>query len=133
VRQGGRFDVVVLDRGQQDGLVAGDVVRIDRRGRIVRDNIPAQEGRPNEIVSSSVWGGLPQPQDKTMQYLRPSADPTQSFREITVSGLGPGEPVKLPDERAGLAMVFRTSDRVSVALVMESQKTIHVGDRIRNP
>ncbi len=133
VTQGARFDVVVLDRGQQDGLVAGDVVRIDRRGGIVRDDIPAREGRPNEIVSSEVWGGLPQPRDETMQYLRPSADPTQSLREATVSGLGRGQPVKLPDEPAGLAMIFRTFDRVSVALVMESQKTIRVGDRIRNP
>jgi hypothetical protein len=44
-----------------------------------------------------------------------------------------GEPVKLPDEPAGLALVFRTFDRVSVALVMEATKTIHVGDGVRNP
>jgi hypothetical protein len=30
-------------------------------------------------------------------------------------------------------MVFRTFDRVSVALVMESIKTIQVGDGVRNP
>jgi hypothetical protein len=133
VMQGGRFDIVILDRGQQDGLVAGDVVRIDRRGRMVRDQVRWMEGRPNEIVSSSVWGGLPQPRDETMQYLRPSADPMTEYREVPVSGLGPGEPVKLPDEQAGLAMVFRTFDRVSVALVMESTKSIHVGDGVRNP
>jgi LysM domain len=133
VMQGGRYDIVVLDRGQQDGLVAGDVVRIDRQGRIVRDQVRWFEGRPNEIVSSSTWDGLPQPRDETMQYLRPSADPMTEYREAPVSGLGPGEPVKLPDERAGLAMVFRTFDRVSVALVMESTKAIHTGDRIRNP
>ena len=52
---------------------------------------------------------------------------------MTVSGLGVGEPVKLPDEPAGLAMVFRTFDRVSVGLVMESSKPIHVGDGVRNP
>ena len=133
VMQGGRFDVVILDRGEQDGLVAGDVLRIDRRGRVTRDQVFWREGRPNDIVSSSVWDGLPQAKDETMQYLRPTADPKTSFREMTVSGLGPGEPVKLPDENAGLAMVFRTFDRVSVALVMESTKAIHVGDRIRNP
>jgi hypothetical protein len=133
VMQGGRFDIVVLDRGTQDGLVAGDVLQIDRRGRIVRDDIPRLEGRPNEIASSSAWGGLPQAQDNSMQYLRPSADPTSQFREMRVAGLGVGEPVRLPDERAGLAMVFRTFDRVSVALVMESIKTIQVGDGVRNP
>lgn len=133
VMQGGRFDIVVLDRGQQDGLVPGDVLRIDRRGRIVRDQVPHFEGRPNEIASSSSWGGLPQAQDNSMQYLRPPADPPTQFREMTVSGLGVGEPVKLPDERAGLAMVFRTFDRVSVALVMESTKPIQLGDGVRNP
>lgn len=133
VSQGGRFDVVVLDRGAQDGLAAGDVLRIDRLGRIVRDNIPYEEGRPSEIASSSDWAGLPQAQDDRMQYLRPPADQTKEFQEMRVSGLGVGQPVKLPDERSGLAMVFRTFDRVSIALVMESTRAIHVGDRVRNP
>ena len=133
VMQGGRYDILVLDRGQQDGLVAGDVLRIDRRGQIVRDEIPRFEGRPNPIANSSVWGGLPQAQDDSMHYLRPPADPMTSYREMTVSGLGVGEPVKLPDEPAGLALVFRTFDRVSVALVMEATKSIHVGDGVRNP
>ena len=133
VMQGGRFDIVILDRGQQDGLLAGDVLRIDRRGRIVRDDVPSFEGRPNPIVESGAWGDLPQARDDSVHYLRPPADPAREFDEMRVSGLGVGEPVKLPDERAGLAMVFRTFDRVSVALVMESTAPIHVGDRVRNP
>jgi hypothetical protein len=133
VMQGGRFDIVILDRGTQDGLAPGDVLRIDRLGRIVRDQVPSFEGRANPIASSSSWGGLPQARDDSMHYLRPPADPAKEFHEMRVSGLGVGEPVKLPDERSGLAMVFRTFDRVSVALVMESTSPIHVGDRVRNP
>jgi len=47
----------------------------------------------------------------------------------------PGERavVKLPDERAGLLMVFRAYDRLSYALVLEISDTIQVGDRIANP
>lgn len=41
--------------------------------------------------------------------------------------------VTLPDESAGLIMVFRTFDRVSFALVMEAERPMHVLDRIRNP
>jgi len=41
--------------------------------------------------------------------------------------------VTLPDETAGLIMVFRTFDRVSFALVMEAQRSMHVLDKIRNP
>ncbi|MEE8428141.1 MAG: LysM peptidoglycan-binding domain-containing protein [Gammaproteobacteria bacterium] len=41
--------------------------------------------------------------------------------------------VKLPDEMAGLLMVFRTFDKVSYALVMEAARPIHVLDSVRNP
>lgn len=41
--------------------------------------------------------------------------------------------VTLPDESAGLIMVFRTFDRVSFALVMAAERPMHVLDRVRNP
>jgi len=41
--------------------------------------------------------------------------------------------VKLPDEKAGLLMVFRTFDKVSFALIMKATSALHVGDRIRTP
>lgn len=41
--------------------------------------------------------------------------------------------VTLPDESAGLIMVFRTFDRVSFALVMEAERPMHVLDKVRNP
>ena len=43
------------------------------------------------------------------------------------------EQVKLPDERAGTLMVFRTFDRLSYALVMGATRTMHVLDTVRNP
>ncbi|HFC53381.1 MAG TPA: LysM peptidoglycan-binding domain-containing protein [Gammaproteobacteria bacterium] len=44
-----------------------------------------------------------------------------------------GERVELPDERAGVLLVFRTFDRVSYALLMESTRPVRVGDGVRNP
>ncbi len=41
--------------------------------------------------------------------------------------------VKLPDEIAGVLMVFRPFERVSYALVMEASAAIHVLDRIETP
>lgn len=41
--------------------------------------------------------------------------------------------VRLPDELAGMLMVFRTFDRVSYALVMEAQKPLHTLDRVQTP
>jgi hypothetical protein len=41
--------------------------------------------------------------------------------------------VQLPDEEAGLLMVFRTFERVSFGLVMHASRVMHVNDRVRNP
>lgn len=43
------------------------------------------------------------------------------------------EAIRLPAERAGLAMVFRTFDRVSYALILSSSNTVKTGDEIRPP
>ncbi|HFD81454.1 MAG TPA: LysM peptidoglycan-binding domain-containing protein [Gammaproteobacteria bacterium] len=41
--------------------------------------------------------------------------------------------VKLPDEKAGLLMVFRTFDKVSFGIIMKATSALHVGDIVRNP
>lgn len=87
VTQVGQYQIVVLDKGANDGLEAGSVLAIDRRGETIRDNI--------------------------------SDDPKDT--------------VTLPDEPAGLLMVFRTFPRVSFALVMDASRAIHVLDRVHNP
>ena len=44
-----------------------------------------------------------------------------------------GQKVRLPDEPAGTMMVFRTSERLSYALVMEATTPIALLDTVRNP
>ncbi len=44
-----------------------------------------------------------------------------------------GGTVKVPDEKAGTIMIFKTYDRISYGLVMEATDAIHVHDTIRNP
>lgn len=46
---------------------------------------------------------------------------------------GSPSPMKLPDERNGLLMVFRTFERVSYALILEITDGVRVGDRLVNP
>jgi hypothetical protein len=41
--------------------------------------------------------------------------------------------IKLPNERNGLLMVFRTFERVSYALILEIAEGVRVGDRLVNP
>lgn len=41
--------------------------------------------------------------------------------------------VLLPDERNGLAMVFKAYDRMSYGLMLQSDREVHVGDAVRAP
>ncbi len=49
------------------------------------------------------------------------------------SKLGFGKKVRLPSERAGTLLVFRTFDRLSYGLVVGASSEIHVQDFVRNP
>ena len=41
--------------------------------------------------------------------------------------------VQLPDERNGLAMIFKAYDRMSYGLMWRSDREVHVGDAVRSP
>lgn len=43
------------------------------------------------------------------------------------------KPVKLPNERSGLVMIFKTFERVSYALTLESTQVIHKADYLHTP
>jgi hypothetical protein len=49
------------------------------------------------------------------------------------SNLKRGKAVQLPAERAGIAMIYKTYDRMSFALIMEATHEIREGDRATNP
>jgi hypothetical protein len=44
-----------------------------------------------------------------------------------------GDLVKLPDERAGLLMVFRTFEKLSLGLVLEAERPLSTKDKVKNP
>ncbi len=82
----GQHNIVVIDKGQRDGLKIGHTLDIYQRGPVIADT----------IISDSK------------------------------------EAIKLPDELAGVLMVFRTFDKVSYALVLEATQSIHILDIIRS-
>lgn len=86
VTQIGQFNVVVIDRGEHDGVEVGHVLTVDQAGPEIRD-----------VVA------------------------------------GRGEMVTLPNEEAGVMMVFRVFDRVSYGLIMEASSVMHKGDIVRTP
>ena len=44
-----------------------------------------------------------------------------------------GDSVKIPDERSGLLMVFRTYDKLSYGLVLYANRQLAVMDKVKNP
>jgi hypothetical protein len=100
----GRAYVVTLDKGAQDGLEVGHVLAIYRVVAPIRDR------RPN-------------PNEQTLMF--PNFDNTTVFT--------PPRYLHVPDERTGILMVFRTFDRVSYAIVLNSSDAIRTGDYVRTP
>ena len=86
VSQIGQHMVVVLNRGEEDGLAPGHVLAVLQKGAEVHDS--------------------------------------QAFLFSSV---------ELPDERAGIMMVFKTYKNLSYALIMEASRAMHVNDRFENP
>jgi nucleoid-associated protein YgaU len=44
-----------------------------------------------------------------------------------------GQPVKIPDQTAGLLMVFRVFDKLSYGLVLNASRSLAIMDKVRNP
>ncbi|QGX39915.1 LysM peptidoglycan-binding domain-containing protein [Permianibacter aggregans] len=104
----GQWDVVVLNRGEREGVRSGHVFDIWVGGRMVADEVVRErEGQDTR----SIWR-------KTADFF--TGDSTH-------------EMVQLPSEEAGQLMVFRTFEKVSLALVMKSARPIHIGDVVRSP
>ncbi|WP_027329812.1 LysM peptidoglycan-binding domain-containing protein [Marinimicrobium agarilyticum] len=84
VSQVGKLDVIMVNKGEREGLLVGNVLAVYKRGETTRDPVT-------------------------------------------------GESVTLPDERAGLVMVFRTFEKMSLALVLEAERPLAVNDKLLNP
>jgi len=82
-----QLQVVVINKGERDGMEVGHLLASFTNGDIVRD-------RHNKRSS---------------------------------------KPVKLPNERSGLVMIFKTFDRVSYAITLESRRVIKNYDYLHTP
>jgi hypothetical protein len=116
----GQYQVVVVDVGDSDGVEVGHVLGIYQSGNVVRDEI-ATQSKGNYEVDPEDWVGDMMKNfnnSDLVAYLgRPNARP---------------EYVELPEEYAGVLMVFRTFENVSYGLVMSAISSIHVLDSVRN-
>ncbi|MEQ8232382.1 MAG: LysM domain-containing protein [Gammaproteobacteria bacterium] len=132
-----QHQVVVLNRGVQDGLEPGHVLAIFQEGEVIEDVIGSDIAERNARAERErVAQEHPNPVTRMLQTaindVRAADRALRDFVGTPVEGSG-GVKVQLPEERAGELMVFRTFDRVSYGLVMNMQRAIHLNDRVANP
>ena len=99
----GRGGIVTLDQGMQDGVEVGHVLAIYRVIPPIEDPRPSRQ------------------QTIILRFLD------------NTTGFTPREFVQPADERTGLLFVFRTFDRVSYAVVLNSTDPVRTGDYARKP
>ena len=124
----GPLGIVALSKGSRDGLEVGNVLAIYTSSQIAK-----RTGRYG-LRTSALYGreGL-SGSDSPRTYYNPEMTPRDGPL------YGKTEPIdqalirKLPDERYGLLMVFRTFDRASFALVMEASRPVALYDAAINP
>lgn len=105
VAEAGNNAIVTLNLGKSDGMEPGHVLAIYREGLQVKKSAE----KIKELESSRAY-----------KELKKEARRAQTM-------------IKLPDERVGLLMVFRTFKRVSYALVMQANEPINVLDLVQTP
>jgi hypothetical protein len=128
VAEAGPKSIVVLNRGTRDGVDQGQVLALYRQStRVKVSDAKAKEPAPLRSFH----------QDECLKK-----DANVRFDEFydRAKAWGPCPPedqarntVALPEERYGLALVFRTFDRVSYALVMQAARAVQQGDVVTNP
>jgi hypothetical protein len=134
VAEGGQNTVVSINRGKKDGLEEGHVLAISRHGRIITDSeyVKPQSSTTVEPAKKNlkelnfdVYTGSDGKKVVNFEKAPVAAKPTQT-------ALAPGQ-VRLPDERVGLMMIFRTFDRVSYGLIMNTSDAVYAEDSISTP
>ena len=110
ISEAGPREIIVINAGSDAGLDEGSIVALYRtRG----------EGTYLDTTPSESY--------PTSDKLKPHEDLPLLKQDAKP------EDYALPPRRAGLAMVFKTSRKLSYALIMESESSLKIGDEIHNP
>jgi len=120
----GPLQIVTLSKGSKDGVEVGHVLAIYRNQAAQR-----YELRTSPLYGRSGLSGSNSPRTYYQEQLTPRDvalyDQTIPITESQLE--------KLPDERYGLVMVFRTFDRASFGIVMQASRPVQVNDVVANP
>jgi hypothetical protein len=115
---------VSLSKGSRDGLEVGHVLAIYRSQSTAR-----YELRTSPLYGRQGFSGNNSPRPYYGEEVTPRDGPLY-YRSAPVTD---AEIAKLPDERYGLVMVFRTFDRASFGIIMQASRPVSVNDIVANP
>lgn len=120
----GRYSVVSLSRGAKDGLEAGHVLALYRSSTASRYSL-----RTSAILGRTGPTGN--------DGRRPYHEEQLNVRNSPIYNRPPlideADIAKIPAERYGLVMVFRTFERASFALVMQASLPVAIDDVFSTP
>ncbi len=139
ISDSGRYQTVVINRGARDGLAPGHVLAVYREGHAVA----LSKDEKDKMTWVTEKKGIPEggawlysdvrclKENSKVTYDQ-SAEVRNAFRNTCI-GVDDDKTVKLPDARSGLVMVYRVYERVSYALIMQSERPVYLLDTVRNP
>jgi hypothetical protein len=134
----GVYQTVVINRGSVDGLEPGHVLAVFREGLAVmlskdeNERMAWVKDKSAGVDGAWLYSDVRCLKENSMVSYDRTADVYKSFRN-TCLNTASDNAVKLPDFRSGLVMVYRVYDRVSYALIMQSEGPVYLLDAVRNP
>ena len=120
----GPLGIVALSKGSNDGLEVGHVLAIYR----------SQSTQRYDLRMSPLYGkqGITG-DDSPRTYYSPELTPRDAPLYQRGQPISEEDAAKLPDERYGLVMVFRTFDRAAFGLVMQASRPGAINDVVTDP
>ena len=137
VTQIGQHQVVVLNVGSKQGLDVGHVMAVYQAGDVVEDPYVRRSPRAYDsyieldLEKQGGIDGFSMAADRLVrdiEYLL-----VEQWERFTDPNKQDIEEITLPDEKAGLLMVFRPYENISYALVLDATRPMHLHDIVRNP
>lgn len=140
VSQIGQHQIVVLNVGEEQGIEVGNVLGIYQSGYVVQDRIgpneppktKKQKRLEREANLAKTTSDIGQTATKLGYAVQDGIDYLHETFPTIANQQDKTEPVTLPEEYVGVAMVFRTFSKVSYALIMETYGPVHVSDVVKN-
>jgi hypothetical protein len=132
VSQIGQYDVVVIDRGSDNGIAIGDVFGVYAGGELQRDRVKSRKRewnwRNENPLQTEFWYG-----DWEVTGWRRNQLNDNAPLPLHVEARKKTDEYVVPNWSVGNAMAFRVFPRVSFALIMSANAAIHVGNLVSAP